>query len=115
MTKAELAERAGLKVYDTAIPQDIFNTLTEEEQRFGVWCYDNDKIFGEYVNLKRHHYKDIPAEYIIKHIKAWMENADPDAIVMMSENLFGGKWSISPDCESYRHHPDDSSCGVFNP
>ena len=47
----ELAERAGLKTYDTALPLDWYEDVHAKTgywpQHFGfVWCYDSPKVWG---------------------------------------------------------------------
>jgi hypothetical protein len=47
----ELAKEAGLKVYDTALPNDWVDDVHRDTgfwpQRYGfVWCYDNARIGG---------------------------------------------------------------------
>lgn len=45
------ADRLGLKVYDTAIPQDWADAVRAKTGIYPpghvVWCYDNARAFGE--------------------------------------------------------------------
>jgi|WetSurMetagenome_2_1015567.scaffolds.fasta_scaffold24150_9 hypothetical protein len=55
MTVDQAAKALGLKVYDTALPQDWVNDMWERVgyKTFGkfVWCYDDAKSWGEPVAL----------------------------------------------------------------
>lgn len=50
-TVKEAAEALGLKVYDTALPQDWVNDFYEKTAVWPagmfVWCYDEAKTWGE--------------------------------------------------------------------
>jgi hypothetical protein len=66
-TKGEAAQAAGLKVYDTALPQDWLDDVVNRLAPFGpqpartqiyetirigtVWCYDTARVFGAPVAL----------------------------------------------------------------
>lgn len=54
-TIADLARFAGMKTFDTALPQDWFNDYMKRhngEAPRGVWSYHTKSMFGEFVSLR---------------------------------------------------------------
>lgn len=50
----DIYRAVGLKSYDFALPHHWFFAYLEKHRKppEGVWCYDHEKIFGEFVSLE---------------------------------------------------------------
>lgn len=69
----DLAEKAGLKVYDTALPQpwvdDVDKLTGFRIVGHAVWCYDRSSAFGEPVALTREGKTALEIyEHVVKNI-----------------------------------------------